>query len=229
MSDTISPYLLDEPPTSTGRALLSRAFAHWCAVSYGHSAEEIASAFERTDVPDASVVKQVGVAARLIGELIAAGRLRTFARPFGGGSPEPIPPSAWELDDFRPRMARSAIDPRQPFNPAASPTHWLFADLDDFNDILSQNWPELAEHLPYTGAADRAPHAFAPPAQGAAVVREGDDRLVRLPELLKRTGMSRSTIYRRIEQGRFPKSLPIDGNIAAWREGDLAAWLANPR
>ncbi|MHA0336175.1 helix-turn-helix transcriptional regulator [Sphingomonas aquatilis] len=41
--------------------------------------------------------------------------------------------------------------------------------------------------------------------------------------------MSKSTIYRRMDQGRFPRSLPIDGNIAAWREGDVAAWLSNPR
>ena len=39
-----SPYLLDEPPTSTGKALLARAFWHWCALQHGHSPEEIAAA-----------------------------------------------------------------------------------------------------------------------------------------------------------------------------------------
>lgn len=228
MPDTISPYLLDEPPTSPGRALLSRVMEHWCALNYGHSAEEIAAAFE-VEGADTLIRREVGLAARLIGELIAAGKMRTFARPIGGGSPEPVPPSAWELDDFRPRMARSAMDPNQPFNSLAQPTHWLFADLEDFNGILEASCPELAPAKPRLTVVEGASDVETPPPVAHATLRGADERHVRLPELVSRTGMSKSTIYRRMDQGRFPRSLPIDGNIAAWREGDVAAWLSNPR
>ena len=50
-----------------------------------------------------------------------------------------------------------------------------------------------------------------------------------MPELERRTGLSRATIYRRIEQGRFPRRIPMDGNISSWWESDVAEWLANPR
>jgi predicted DNA-binding transcriptional regulator AlpA len=220
-----SPYLLREPPTSPGRALLARAFEHWCGIHQGYSPEDIANAFSGSDEAERSVVQGVRFAARLLGELIAAGRLGASARPIGAGRPEPIPPGDWELDDFTSRFARSAFDPIRPFDLDAEPTHWIFVDLDDFNRIVEES---CADVRPFAQAAKaiRRNAAFEeePP---AALTRA--DNLVRLPEVMRRTGMSRSTIYRRIEQRRFPTQISMDGNIAAWRESDLADWLANPR
>lgn len=200
MTDTISPYLLDEPPTSTGKALLSRALSHWCALHAGLNPDEIVKALESPEIVDRQTRIAVANAARLIGELFAAGEMRTFARPFGGGSPEPLPAAAWELDDFRRRMARSALDPKAPFAPEADPTHWIFVDLEDFNRVVENS------------CADVMPTARAAPASAAGTVGavpvtnpppSPEDRHVRMPELERRTGMSRSTIYRRIEAGRF--------------------------
>jgi prophage regulatory protein len=51
-------------------------------------------------------------------------------------------------------------------------------------------------------------------------------RLVRLPEVLHRTGLSRSTVYRRVELGQFPKPYPLSTRIVAWSENEIDEWIA---
>ena len=50
-------------------------------------------------------------------------------------------------------------------------------------------------------------------------------RILRLPEVLARTGLSRSTIYVRIAQGRFPRPVPLGGRAVGWIEAELDEWL----
>lgn len=54
------------------------------------------------------------------------------------------------------------------------------------------------------------------------------DRIVRLKTVLDRTGLSRSTIYRKINEGTFPRQIPISVNGAGWRESEINQWIANP-
>lgn len=54
------------------------------------------------------------------------------------------------------------------------------------------------------------------------------DRFLRLPEVLSRTGLTRSTLYRRIETGRFPRQVAISERCAAWRESAIEEWQKNP-
>lgn len=54
------------------------------------------------------------------------------------------------------------------------------------------------------------------------------DRIVRLKTVLIRTGLSRSTIYRKIAEGTFPPQLKISANGAGWHESDISRWVANP-
>lgn len=54
------------------------------------------------------------------------------------------------------------------------------------------------------------------------------DRIIRLKTVLSRTGLSRSTIYRKITEGTFPPQLKISTNSAGWRESDINRWVANP-
>ncbi|MFG1296524.1 helix-turn-helix transcriptional regulator [Xanthobacter variabilis] len=54
------------------------------------------------------------------------------------------------------------------------------------------------------------------------------DRIVRVKTVLARTGLSRSTIYRKIAEGTFPAQLKISTNGAGWKESDLDRWVANP-
>lgn len=54
------------------------------------------------------------------------------------------------------------------------------------------------------------------------------DRILRIKTVLERTGLSRSTLYRRIEQGSFPKQIRISERCIGWRESAVEAWMRSP-
>ncbi|MER8697490.1 AlpA family phage regulatory protein [Mesorhizobium opportunistum] len=54
------------------------------------------------------------------------------------------------------------------------------------------------------------------------------DRIIRLKTVLARTGLSRSTIYRKIAEGTFPAQIKISVNGAGWRESDVNRWVGDP-
>ena len=55
-------------------------------------------------------------------------------------------------------------------------------------------------------------------------------RLLRMPEVVKRTGISRATIYRRIEAGDFPRQCQISENVVGWPEHQVTEWIkSRPR
>ncbi len=49
--------------------------------------------------------------------------------------------------------------------------------------------------------------------------------ILRLPAVMARTGLSRSAIYLRINQGRFPKSIPLGGRAIGWIEAEIDEWV----
>ena len=54
------------------------------------------------------------------------------------------------------------------------------------------------------------------------------DRIIRLKTVLDRTGLSRSTIYRKIAESTFPPRVKISINDVGWRESDINCWIADP-
>ncbi|APZ97555.1 MAG: helix-turn-helix transcriptional regulator [Sphingopyxis sp.] len=56
----------------------------------------------------------------------------------------------------------------------------------------------------------------------------GTDRLVRLPTVISRTGLSRSTIYEKIAEGTFPKQIRLSKSSVGWRESQLDQWIEDP-
>ena len=46
------------------------------------------------------------------------------------------------------------------------------------------------------------------------------DRMLRLPDVLRRMGVSRPTIYRMIKKGEFPKPARFGGS-SVWPESDI--------
>ena len=50
-------------------------------------------------------------------------------------------------------------------------------------------------------------------------------RILRLPEVRRSTGLSRSTIYLRIAEGRFPKPVSLGGRAVGWLEAEVQEWL----
>lgn len=49
--------------------------------------------------------------------------------------------------------------------------------------------------------------------------------ILRLPTVKARTGLSRSTIYLRIAEGRFPKPIALGGRAVGWLESEIDEWL----
>ena len=49
--------------------------------------------------------------------------------------------------------------------------------------------------------------------------------ILRLPAVILRTGLSRSSIYLRVSQGTFPSSISLGGRAVGWLESDIEQWL----
>jgi len=54
------------------------------------------------------------------------------------------------------------------------------------------------------------------------------DRILRLNSVLDRTGLTRSTLYRKMESGSFPRQLKLSARCAGWRESAVTEWMRNP-
>jgi prophage regulatory protein len=64
--------------------------------------------------------------------------------------------------------------------------------------------------------------------QDHAMTTDASDRILRLNAVLDRTGLSRSTLYRKMQNGTFPKNVQISERCAGWRESAINAWSRNP-
>ncbi len=50
-------------------------------------------------------------------------------------------------------------------------------------------------------------------------------RLLRLNQVKAKVGLSRSTIYRLMQEDSFPKSIILAGRSAAWIESEIDDWI----
>jgi len=48
---------------------------------------------------------------------------------------------------------------------------------------------------------------------------------MRLTEVIKDTGLGRSSIYKRIAQGEFPKPVPLGGRAVGWVSDEIEGWI----
>ncbi len=52
-------------------------------------------------------------------------------------------------------------------------------------------------------------------------------RLIRLKEVINLTALSRSSIYKRMKEGTFPKTVSLGDRAVAWVESDINEWIEN--
>jgi len=86
-------------------------------------------------------------------------------------------------------------------------------------------------------------HLFAPfcPVQTASILDDNrgtiarerivlmaTDSFIRLAEVLKRTSLSRATLYRKIQDGSFPAQTKLSTRRCGWKESVLQNWCDNP-
>lgn len=51
------------------------------------------------------------------------------------------------------------------------------------------------------------------------------NKINRLPSVIDKTGLSRSSIYLRMSKGEFPKSISLGDRAIGWLESDIEKWL----
>lgn len=54
------------------------------------------------------------------------------------------------------------------------------------------------------------------------------ETILRLKTVLERTGLSRSSLYRKMQNGTFPKNLKIGERSAGWYASAVDEWVRNP-
>lgn len=68
------------------------------------------------------------------------------------------------------------------------------------------------------------PASSVSPAMGGLVVVE--DHILRLPEVLRATGLSRSTLYRQVAAGKFPPPAKLGLLAVGWSSAEVQNWMA---
>lgn len=54
---------------------------------------------------------------------------------------------------------------------------------------------------------------------------DNQDSFHRMPDLCKRVGLPRSTIYRLIKEGSFPKQIKLSERTSVWSESSISEWI----
>ncbi|WP_233998415.1 MULTISPECIES: helix-turn-helix transcriptional regulator [unclassified Pseudoalteromonas] len=69
----------------------------------------------------------------------------------------------------------------------------------------------------------------APPTPSSISLLEAEksqvSELVRLQDISRMTGLSRSTIYTMIKEGRFPEGFKLSARAVAWKRADIDNWI----
>lgn len=52
-----------------------------------------------------------------------------------------------------------------------------------------------------------------------------DDRVLRWPEVQKRTGLCRSHVHTLARKGEFPKPIKLGGRASGWMESEVSTWI----
>ena len=53
------------------------------------------------------------------------------------------------------------------------------------------------------------------------------DVMLRMPEIERRTGRRRSSIYNDIKRGAFPRQVKLGERASGWYESEVQAWIAS--
>ena len=52
-----------------------------------------------------------------------------------------------------------------------------------------------------------------------------NDQVLRLPEVIRITGLSKSTINRKAADGTFPKPVKLGTRASGWKESEITNWF----
>ena len=95
-------------------------------------------------------------------------------------------------------------------------------------EALHRDWLSQELQRACTPAPAAQP-AAAPPALTTASTTTSarpENRLLRMPEVCRRIGVSRSSLYKMIKEKSFPASRQLGPMTVAWLESDVNDWIA---
>jgi prophage regulatory protein len=52
-----------------------------------------------------------------------------------------------------------------------------------------------------------------------------DERLIRLPGVLERIGVKKSTLWNWVKAGKFPQPIKLSERVTVWRSSDVQKWI----
>ncbi|XNJ77419.1 AlpA family transcriptional regulator [Vibrio cyclitrophicus] len=50
-------------------------------------------------------------------------------------------------------------------------------------------------------------------------------RFIKLKEVMHKTALSRSSVYRKMDEGKFPKSISTGDRSVVWKESEIEEWM----
>lgn len=50
-------------------------------------------------------------------------------------------------------------------------------------------------------------------------------QFMRIGEVIRTTGLSRTEVYRRIQRGEFPRQRRVSHRVSVWLKGEVVAWM----
>ena len=52
------------------------------------------------------------------------------------------------------------------------------------------------------------------------------NRFIRMPDLRQKVGLSKSQIYKLIQQGEFPEPVKLGRKVSVWTDSDVEEWMS---
>jgi predicted DNA-binding transcriptional regulator AlpA len=101
---------------------------------------------------------------------------------------------------------------------------------DDLAKMLIDLGVTSRNEIKYQSATDLSPppEAATSPDVTPTYRRRGPNALMRRMEVQRETGLSRSTIYKRVKDGTFPAPVKLGERSVAWRVAEIEAFLESP-
>lgn len=50
-------------------------------------------------------------------------------------------------------------------------------------------------------------------------------RILRLKDVIEKTGLARATVYKYMAAGTFPKPIPLGGRSVGWVDSEVHSWI----
>jgi prophage regulatory protein len=61
----------------------------------------------------------------------------------------------------------------------------------------------------------------------ANIIQKSPTIILRRKKVEERTGLSRSTIYLRVQKGTFPRQINLGGRAVGWLENEIEMWITS--